>query len=275
MALTFSLPAQGEEKTSAPPSGGSASKAGPAKQTTSVRQLIELLGDDRFSVRNQASDELKSLGRAAIGPLTDAVAEDDPEIRTRALQLLVEMRGRGFMGVQLDEYWDGAPMLRAFFGQQQQVDEGEDPAPEAAPEDRPEGKAEAKSKGKAERFPAPPEVVAVQVQVGMNRPSERAGIKDGDKFISVDGKPVVGIQDLFRAVIQAGPAKKTMLVVEREGKKFALEIDLMCNPEDHPKVDLMSEAPSTDKSAETASGRRGVPVEEPGAEPQEPEILKK
>ncbi len=64
-------------------------------------------------------------------------------------------------------------------------------------------------------------------------------------------------------------------MVEREGKKVSLEIDLMCNPEDHPKVDLMSEVPPTVKSSETASGRRGAPVEEPGTEPQEQEILKK
>lgn len=161
-------------------------------------------------------------------------------------------------------------MLRAFMGRQL-VDEGDDPDIEQAPDEKPE----AKPISKVEKFAAPPEVVAIQVQVGMNRPSERAGIKDGDKFISVDGKPIMGIQDLFRAVIQAGPAKKTMIVVDREGKKVSLEIDLMCNPEDHPKVDLMSEVSQADKSAETASGKHSVTVEGPGAAPKEPEILKK
>lgn len=93
----------GEEKSSAPPGGG-ATPVVHVEHPPSIRKLIELLGDDRFSVRNQASDELKSLGRAAIGPLAEAAAEDEPEIRTRAMQLLVEMRGRGFMGVQLEEY---------------------------------------------------------------------------------------------------------------------------------------------------------------------------
>ncbi len=62
------------------------------------------------------------------------------------MQLLVEMRGRGFMGVQLEEIWDGAPMLRAFMVQQQQVDEQEEVEPEAAPDEKTEGKARRRPK---------------------------------------------------------------------------------------------------------------------------------
>ncbi|MCW8133422.1 MAG: PDZ domain-containing protein, partial [Planctomycetota bacterium] len=227
-------PHAAEAPHAAPDKGGAkSSEADPAK---TIHTLIQQLGSEQFGERERAEQELKALGRPALEPLQYASEDDDPEIRARAAGLLIEMRGRGYMGVMLQEYWDGQP----FNGQFQAEDEDEGPAPAAEP------------KAAAHAPKPPPELIATEVQKNLNRPAEIAGIQDGDKFVSVSGQPVRGLIDLLRTVIMAGPGTRVMVVVEREGVKKTLYVDLMCNPDDHPKIDLMAEekpAPSAGRKA--------------------------
>lgn len=210
---------------------------------SAAQALVELLGSPRFEQREKAAEALRAMKRGAIGALQDALGDEDPEIRFRAANLLVDLRGRGFMGVLLEELIDGRTWHEIAVAEQQ----GNEPQPQD------EG-------ARAGKLPPPPALMAKQVQRGLNRPAEVAGIQDGDRFVAVDGKPINGLLDLLRAVIFAGPARKVAVVVEREGKKLTLAVELICNPDDQPPVDLMAGVPQPqvkpkpeDKTGETAT----------------------
>ena len=66
-----------------------------------ARAMIQALGSDSYSTRVQARNSLLQLGRAAIEPLEYAVKSEDPEVRLRAAEILIALRGRGFMGLGL------------------------------------------------------------------------------------------------------------------------------------------------------------------------------
>jgi hypothetical protein len=58
----------------------------------SVQDLIKKLGSDDFATREQATEALKKAGKAAKEPLQKAAEQsDDPEVRTRAKDILEEM----------------------------------------------------------------------------------------------------------------------------------------------------------------------------------------
>lgn len=54
-----------------------------------VNELVRKLGDDSFAVRAEASKKLKALGRTALVALRVAADSEDPEVRNRALELLL------------------------------------------------------------------------------------------------------------------------------------------------------------------------------------------
>jgi uncharacterized protein (TIGR03067 family) len=63
--------------------------------TTEVGRLIKQLGSEKFSEREAAAKRLEEIGEAALGPLRAAAAQrDDPEVRLRAMRLLVVIEGR-------------------------------------------------------------------------------------------------------------------------------------------------------------------------------------
>src|SRR5437868_13699096 len=71
---------------------GGTAWAGSDKQVenTRITQLIEQLGNDRFSAREEASKALEAIGKPALNPLREAAARTkDAEIRRRA-QILVD-----------------------------------------------------------------------------------------------------------------------------------------------------------------------------------------
>ncbi len=58
-------------------------------QTTArIKKLVEQLGDDSFSIREKAQEELLALGRPAVAALKQACKSDDAEVRHRAETIL-------------------------------------------------------------------------------------------------------------------------------------------------------------------------------------------
>jgi tetratricopeptide (TPR) repeat protein len=76
------------------PAHGWASEKGaaPPESAQRVRQLVQQLGDNDYSVRQRAQDELAKLGFAAFDLLSEAADNEDLEVATRARYLLRLMR---------------------------------------------------------------------------------------------------------------------------------------------------------------------------------------
>ena len=53
-----------------------------------IRQLVRQLGDDSFSVRELADDELRAVGPPAVPALREGLKSPDPEVRRRARAIL-------------------------------------------------------------------------------------------------------------------------------------------------------------------------------------------
>ncbi|MBI2379980.1 MAG: sigma E protease regulator RseP [Gammaproteobacteria bacterium] len=71
--------------------------------------------------------------------------------------------------------------------------------------------------------PVEPKIPAVLAEVAENEPAGKAGLKIGDKVLSVDGKPVADWPELVRQ-ITASPERKLRLTVERAGQKQHLDV---------------------------------------------------
>lgn len=69
-----------------------ATDAGPADDKR-IAKLIEQLGADTFAQREEAASQLIRIGEPARPALTLAQSHDDPEIQTRAEQILQELKG--------------------------------------------------------------------------------------------------------------------------------------------------------------------------------------
>lgn len=57
-----------------------------------------------------------------------------------------------------------------------------------------------------------------------NGPADRAGIRPGDILISVDGKNIANMKEMFNLIATLQPESKTGVVVLRDGKEVSLEI---------------------------------------------------
>lgn len=204
-------------------------------------ELVQQLGSDKFAARVQARNGLMELGRPAIEPLEYAAQSDDPEIRMRAGEILIALRGRGFLGVGLQE--------------EEELNENLEDAPDSPP-----------------FVVAPSRVVATQVvnfqaysMYGVNKPfpAEGAGIQPGDKILAVNGKPLNGVKDLMREVIIIGPARTAVLTIDRGGSRMKVPVTLTRNPVFQRTGPFGSEAipdppPPVDleKEAETANNKQ-------------------
>ena len=57
-----------------------------------------------------------------------------------------------------------------------------------------------------------------------NGPADRAGIRPGDILVSVDGKNIANMKEMFNLIATLQPESKTGVVVLRDGKEVTLEI---------------------------------------------------
>ncbi|MCY3018566.1 MAG: hypothetical protein NTW87_05990 [Planctomycetota bacterium] len=60
----------------------------PRGDTAAIRKLIAELGDKDFDTRERAQNQLAEMGATAIMPLRESLAQDNPEVRTRAARIL-------------------------------------------------------------------------------------------------------------------------------------------------------------------------------------------
>lgn len=94
------------------------------------------------------------------------------------------------------------------------------------------------------------------VDVTKNGPAEAAGLKAGDKFISVGGTDVREVPNAIKALIQDAKGKTISIVVERDGEQLTFDVkvesipssvryELLENKIGYMKIDIFSEPLTT------------------------------
>lgn len=94
------------------------------------------------------------------------------------------------------------------------------------------------------------------VDVTKNGPAEAAGLKAGDKFISVGGTDVREVSNAIKALIQDAKGKTISIVVERDGEQLTFDVkvesipssvryELLENKIGYMKIDIFSEPLTT------------------------------
>lgn len=73
-------------------------------------------------------------------------------------------------------------------------------------------------------FPLPGEGGVTVSGVVAGSPAERAGVKSGDLLLSVDGRPVASVRDVYRELWKKGPGDAISLQVLRDATIHAIEI---------------------------------------------------
>lgn len=115
---------------------------------------------------------------------------------------------------------------------------------------------------------------ALVAEVAPNTPASKAGLKDGDVIIELDGKPVKDSHWLRLQVSQTQPGTKIGLKIVREGERKKLDLVLKELPEQltasreskesDGKVDALNGVTVADLDRATR-GRFGIPAEMKGA----------
>jgi membrane-associated protease RseP (regulator of RpoE activity) len=159
------------------------------------------------------------------------------------MEILIALRGRGFLGIGLNE--ESAPT----------EEDADDDAPQF--------------------------VRAIQIldfktfnHLGVRRPfpADAAGVQVGDKILEVNGRAIRGTKDLMREVILIGPARMASLLIERDGNPLRIVLRLTRNPilavssgfgveqvpDQGPPVDLEKELNLDDKPSAATEKDVGV-----------------
>lgn len=69
-------------------------------------------------------------------------------------------------------------------------------------------------------------------EVTSKSPAEKAGIKQGDVVLAIDGKPVNNVAELRNAIAMTSPGTKLVLTVIRDGKKYSIPVAIGEQPAD-------------------------------------------
>ena len=77
-----------------------------------------------------------------------------------------------------------------------------------------------------------PGVVVVDTVPG--GPSDDAGVRVGDRVVSVDGRPVSQPEDVIKAIESQEPGDRVTVVVERSGRRESIEVELGERPDGGP-----------------------------------------
>jgi hypothetical protein len=195
----------------------------PAAEAGEARRHIAALSSDSYAERAEARSNLLALGRAAIEALESARQSEDTATRHAAMDLLLALRGRGFLGIQLPQ----------------------------GPEDE-----EADDTKNNSGHPAGVKVMRViKFDIDANMfngntpkgplPAEAAGILEDDLLLSVNDQPLNCVGDLLREVGVAGPGRVVKVELLRDKQRLVLPVRLTRNFNDPPPpVDLDAEAPA-------------------------------
>lgn len=224
-------------------------KKSASDQAARIQTLIQNLSSEVYGDRWTARRDLFNIGRPALEALEYAAKSEDTSTRITANELLIELRGRGFMGIGLQE----------------------EQAPEVTGDETGETETDKPAK--------PPVTVRVTAisspsQMGLASskpfPAEVAGMATSDKILEVNGKPIGGVKDLMREVINIGPTNVALLMIERDGKKMRLPLLLTRNPllRDTVPVDLEKEPESAVKASGAAEKK---PESDPVAKEDKPD----
>jgi hypothetical protein len=187
-----------------------------------VQVQIKALSSESYAERNAAREKLQAFGRHAIEPLESARYSEDPETRSAAKQLLFQMRGRGFLGIQLPHVG---------------TDENGDPIIEYDDAGNPKGVPVVH----VLRYE---QDAAMMRNVKLTRPlpAEEAGIQENDVMKAINDIPLAGVPDLLREVAAAGPNRVIKITIERNGQLLVIPVRLTRNFSDPtPPVDLEAE----------------------------------
>jgi S1-C subfamily serine protease len=65
-------------------------------------------------------------------------------------------------------------------------------------------------------------VVVISVEEGS--PAQRAGLREGDVIVTLDGKPVAGVDDLQRLLTDARVGVSSSLTIVRHTEKLELKV---------------------------------------------------
>ncbi|HYF49740.1 MAG TPA: PDZ domain-containing protein [Planctomycetota bacterium] len=212
-----------------------------AQKAKLAEQYIAELGSDEYTQRAEARRKLMELGRPAIEPLEAAARSEDSETRLRAMEILIALRGRGFLGIGLMEENADVPPGGGEDAENV-VDTGESTVRANQIIDYRQG---------------------FKDRYGVKRPfpAEAAGMEMSDRVVEINGRPIRGIKDLMNEVILTGPGRVASIVVERGGEKKRIHALLTRNPmtaftdengfqrnlgSDKPPVDLEEEIDFTE-----------------------------
>jgi len=73
-------------------------------------------------------------------------------------------------------------------------------------------------------YDLPKESGALVLSVEENSPAKRAGLRDGDIVVALEGKPVAGVDDLHRVLTDVRVGVGSVLTVLRQTEKLELRI---------------------------------------------------
>jgi len=218
--------AANEAEQAASPDKTAAAPLETAANVKLAKELTRQLGSDIYTERVRAKERLMRLGRPAIEPLETAAQSEDCEIRRSAIEILIALRGYGFLGIELH------PINEEGQGFGAQASSGVQTGNVLNPNNcRPKG------------APRP-------------YPAEIAGLMPGDKIIAINGRLMHSPASMIREISAIGPARIASLEIERDGKPIRLPIlltrkpaamirnipDLEQDPDPPPPVDLEKEA---------------------------------
>jgi S1-C subfamily serine protease len=68
-----------------------------------------------------------------------------------------------------------------------------------------------------------PEEIVIRIVLD-NSPAEKAGLKSGDRIVSINGARPADLQTTVKVVRSLEPGKKAKLLVLREGKEMTIEV---------------------------------------------------
>lgn len=159
-----------------------------------ARSDVEDLGAADFHQRSRAAAELARMGGAAVTDLSWGVASPDPQVADTCLRMLVDIRGRGYIGIEFDVI---PPALSAD---------------------------EAARKG----LPFVGGVSVAMVQDGFA--GAQAGLKPGDIIIALGPLRIQHWTDLLTAVAVLGPEYSTTVTYVRDGKIATVPMKLGTRP---------------------------------------------